>query len=68
MSKEAVSKFVRTIVQHFPPFRWDEEQEATWVDTMLVELSGFSATVLDHAMHHMVRGRRARRGGGRGRH
>ena len=59
MSK-AVSNFVDTVIQHFPPFRWDEEQERAWVGTMVKELACFSDAVLDRAIAHMIRTRKQR--------
>ena len=61
MSTKAVSHFVGTIIQHFPPFRWEEEQEKAWVDTVVRELSCFSEAVLDRAVSEMVRTRKDRK-------
>lgn len=60
MSTKSVLKFVDAVIQHFPPFRWDEEQEKAWVNTMVRELGGFSDQVLDHAMTTMLRTRKVR--------
>jgi hypothetical protein len=61
MTSPAVSRFINTIIQHFPPFRWDEEQEKAWVNTMIRELAGFSDEVLDKTAAYMVRTRKDRK-------
>ena len=60
MSTKLVLSFVDAVIQHFPPFRWDEEQEKAWVNTMVRELGGFSDDVLEHAMTTMLRTRKVR--------
>ncbi len=56
-STKAVLNFVDAVLLHFPPFRWEEEQEKAWVGTMVKELGGFDAAVLDKAISEMVRTR-----------
>ncbi len=59
----AVTNFVSTILQHFPPFRWEDEQEKAWMEAMIRELNGcnFSDAVLEKALTDMVRTRKDRR-------
>ena len=59
----AVTNFVSTILQHFPPFRWEDEQEKAWMEAMIRELNGcnFSDAVLEKAITDMVRTRKDRR-------
>lgn len=61
MSQNAVSKFIDAMLLHYPPFRWDEEQEKSWSKTMVVELRGFGAAVLEKAATTMIRTRKDRR-------
>ena len=61
MSDKAVSNFVSTMLLHFPPFRWEEDQEAAWVDAMVRELRGFSDAELEYAAKTMVRSRKDRK-------
>lgn len=56
-NKAAVAKFVNEILQHFPPYRWDDEQEQVWIDRVTLEISGFSAEVIDKALAEMVQKR-----------
>ncbi len=56
-STKAVLNFVDAVLLHFPPFRWEEEQEKAWVGTMVKELGGFDSAVLDKAISEMVRTR-----------
>ena len=60
MSSHAVLNFISRIIQHFPPFRWDDEQERAWVETMRNELAGFSDEVINKAVTDMVRTRKVR--------
>jgi hypothetical protein len=59
MSKPVI-KFIETVLQHFPPYRWDEAQEKAWAATMVQELSGFSDAVLSRATGELVRTRKNR--------
>ena len=61
MSTKAVLTFIDTVIQHYPPYRWDEEQEKAWVNTMVRELGGFSEDVLNRAIKEMIRTRKDRR-------
>ena len=61
MSTKAVLTFIDTVIQHYPPFRWDEEQEKAWVNIMVRELGGFSEAVLERAIKEMIRTRKDRR-------
>lgn len=54
-------KFVDTILQLYPPFRWDEEQETRWMEIMARELGGFSDKVLENALAQIVRSRKDHR-------
>ncbi len=57
-SKKTVIAFADTVLQHYPPFRWDDEKEAAWAATMVQELSGFSDEVVERAGRELVRTRR----------
>lgn len=57
-SKKTVIAFADTVLQHFPPFRWDEEKEAAWAATMVQELSGFADDVVQRAGREIVRTRK----------
>jgi hypothetical protein len=61
VSSKAVTQFVDGVLQHYPPFRWDESQERSWMDTLIRELSGFSDDVLSRATKEMIRTRKDRR-------
>lgn len=61
MSDKAVLNFIDTVLLHFPPFRWEEDQEKGWVKTMIQELKGFADDVLNRAVSEMVRTRRDRK-------
>lgn len=58
MSKAAVIAFADTVLQHFPPFRWDEHQEKAWAETIVRELGGFSDAIVDRASREIVRTRK----------
>lgn len=55
MSKTAAVKFAETILQLFPPFRWEPDQEDRWMEIMARETSGFSDRVLEQALSNIVR-------------
>ena len=61
MSDKAISSFIDTMIMHFPPYRWEDEQEKTWAATMTRELRGFPGNVLDKAAETMVRTRKDRK-------
>ena len=61
MSADAALKFIDVVMQHYPPFRWDEEQEKAWAATMVRELGGFSDEVITKTTERMVRTRTERR-------
>ena len=61
MSKTAAANFIDSVLLHWPPYRWDEEQEGSWTKSMIVELRGFGPPVLDKAITTMVRSRKDRR-------
>ncbi len=61
MSADAALKFIDTVMQHYPPFKWDEEQEKAWAATMVRELGGFPDEVIRTAAEIMVRTRKDRR-------
>ncbi len=56
--RKAIVAFADQVLQHFPPFRWDVEQEKAWADTLVQELSGFSTDVISRAGREMVRTRK----------
>jgi len=51
---KSASDFVDSVLQIWPPFRWDEVQEKAWTQLMVRNLSGFSPAVLDRAFQDMV--------------
>ncbi len=57
-NKEAVVSFADTVLQHFPPFRWDEHQERAWAGTLVRELAGFAPDVVLRGAQEMVRTRK----------
>lgn len=57
-NKKTVVAFADTVLQHFPPFRWDEAKEIAWAETMVRELSGFADDVVHRAAREMVRSRK----------
>lgn len=57
-SKKTVIAFADTVLQHFPPFRWDDGKEAAWAETMVRELSGFPDEVVERAGREIVRTRK----------
>lgn len=59
--RSSVLTFIPAVIQHFPPFRWDAEQEKAWAKTLEKELSGFSDAVLSRAISEMIRTRKDRR-------
>lgn len=61
MSADAALSFIDLVMQHYPPFRWDEEQEKAWATTMVREIGGFSDEVITKAIETMVRTRKERR-------
>lgn len=61
MSANTILNFISRVIQHFPPFRWDDEQEKSWVETMKSELKGFSDEVLSRAIVDLIRTRKDRR-------
>jgi hypothetical protein len=58
---KSASDFVNSVVQIWPPFRWDEVQEKAWTQLMVRNLSGFSPAVLDRAFQDMVSKRKETR-------
>ena len=56
--RQTIIAFADQVLQHFPPFRWDEEQEKAWADTLVRELGGFSTEVIDRAGREIVRNRK----------
>lgn len=53
----SVAVFVKTMLDRWPPFRWDETQERAYAEDLQRELSGFPADVLERARRDMVRKR-----------
>jgi hypothetical protein len=60
-SRAPVLTFIAAVIQHFPPFRWDPEQEKAWAKTLEKELSGFPDAALSRAIGEMIRTRKDRR-------
>jgi hypothetical protein len=58
---KSASDFVNSVVQIWPPFRWDEVQEKAWTQLMVRNLSGFSSAVLNRAFQDMVSKRKETR-------
>jgi len=61
MSAEACKAFADAVIQHFPPYQWDEAQTRSWVASMVRELGGFPAEALERARDQMIRTRKDRR-------
>jgi hypothetical protein len=61
MSDKAISKFIDTMILHFPPFRWDEAEEAQWAQSLTMELRAFSTAVLEKAATDTIRTRKDRK-------
>lgn len=57
----AASEFIEEVLLHWPPYRWDEDQEASWTKSMTLELRIFDPAVLAKAIAHMKRTRKDRR-------
>lgn len=55
---KSATDFVESILQIWPPFRWDEVQEKAWADLMVRELSGFKPAVLERGFQELVRRRK----------
>lgn len=60
-SRAPIPTFIAAVIQHFPPFRWDTEQEKAWAKTLEKELSSFPDAVLSRAIGEMIRTRKDRR-------
>jgi hypothetical protein len=55
MSSSAVqTKFASTLLQLFPPFRWDETQEDVWMKRVMRGIAGFSDRVVETTLDHMI--------------
>jgi hypothetical protein len=61
MSTKAVLNFIDTVLQHWPPYQWDDDRQKSWVNTMVRELAGFSDAILNKAITEMIRKRTDRR-------
>jgi hypothetical protein len=57
-NQDAAVDFADTILQHFPPYRWEDHQEKAWAERLVKELSGFSADVVKRAAGEIVRTRK----------
>lgn len=57
-NNKAVVAFADMVLQHFPPFRWEEHQEKAWAETMVRELGGFSEAVIARASQEIIRTRK----------
>lgn len=51
------TEFMDKILLHFPPFRWTEEQEKSWSETLVQEVYPFTAAARERAAKTMVRTR-----------
>mgnify|MGYP001593104393 CR=1 FL=1 len=60
-STAVVDKFVRTVLQIWPPFRWEDKQEQNWIEIVATKVGGFSDQVLDRALSEMTGKRDDRR-------
>lgn len=58
---KSASDFVDSVLQIWPPFRWDEVQEKAWTQLMVRNLDGFKPAVLDRAFQDMVARRKETR-------
>lgn len=58
MSTKAVLEFIDEMQLHFSPRRWDEEQEKSWVTSMVRELGSFGPDVLKRAAQEIIRTRK----------
>ncbi len=56
--QDAAVDFADTILQHFPPYRWEDHQEKAWAARLVKELAGFSADVIRRAADEIVRTRK----------
>lgn len=56
-SKDVVTKFVNTVLQVWPPFRWEDDQTQGWIDLMIDEMGVFTDDVLNRALSDMIRTR-----------
>lgn len=56
--QDAAIDFADTILQHYPPYRWEDHQEKAWAARLVKELSGFSAEVIRRAADEIVRTRK----------
>lgn len=61
MKIASATDFVESVLQIWPPFRWDEVQEQAWAALMVRELSGFNPAVLERGFQEMVRRRKETR-------
>ena len=57
MSTKDVVAFVKTMLDRWPPYRWDETQERAYAEDLQRELSGYLPDVLERARRDMVRKR-----------
>lgn len=53
-STAAVDKFVKTVLQVWPPYRWEDSQEENWIDIVAGKIAGFSDQVIERALSEMV--------------
>jgi hypothetical protein len=60
-STAVIDKVVKTILQLWPPYRWDDAQEKSWIETLAVKISGFSDQVVERALSEMIGKRDDRR-------
>jgi hypothetical protein len=60
-SEATVDKFIKTILQIWPPYRWEDKQEKDWIGIVATKISGFSDQILERALSEIVGKRDDRR-------
>jgi len=60
-STAVVDKVVKTILQLWPPYRWEDGQEANWIAVLATKISGFSDQVIERMLSEMIGKREDRR-------
>jgi hypothetical protein len=60
-STAVVDKVVKTILQLWPPYRWEDGQEANWIAVLATKISGFSDQVIERMLSELIGKREDRR-------
>jgi hypothetical protein len=60
-SEATVDKFIKTILQIWPPYRWEDKQEKDWIGIVATKISGFSDQIIERALSEIVGKRDDRR-------